>query len=189
MMTSFGFLEMDEIWEILPTFEDRYAVSSLGRIKRNPYSYQCVQGKKLVTRHLKEKILGGTKLSNKGYKRVNLDSTQFMIHQLVAVIFVDNFENKPQVNHKNGIKTDNRAINLEWVTNLENKQHAVKHNLVANRSNGFGKLSHSDIENILHLRDAGFTQLQIGQIYSVAPQTIGKLKALRFKNTNQSSIS
>lgn len=75
-----------------------------------------------------------TDLNNCGYKRVTLWSEQqtrvrIAVHRLVAMTYVNNPENKPMVNHKDGYKLNNHKTNLEWVTCKENTKHAFKNKL------------------------------------------------------------
>lgn len=64
------------------------------------------------------------KVSNSGYERVNLFKNKqgkwYSVHRLVAMAFIKNPENKPEVNHKDECKTNNKVSNLEWVTRQEN---------------------------------------------------------------------
>lgn len=104
---------MDEQWRYiyLMNSKSRYMVSSCGRVY-SEYS---------------NKILKPV-VSNCGYLRVNLyhnkNNKKVSVHRLVAIAFIDNPDNLPEVNHKDGDKTNNNVDNLEWVTSSMNDYHA-----------------------------------------------------------------
>ena len=116
-----------EIWK--PTKYKGYEVSNLGNVRSIDRVTRHKDGKE--TTHRSRILKQGT--SPKGYKKVypTVDGKKFsdQVHRLVAEAFIPNPDNKPQVNHINGIKDDNRAENLEWVTNLENHMHKLENGL------------------------------------------------------------
>lgn len=65
-------------------------------------------------------------VSSSGYKFVRVGEKSYPLHRVIASAFIPNPEDKPQVNHIDGNKTNNAVSNLEWVTHQENVQHAVK---------------------------------------------------------------
>lgn len=109
-----------------------YEVSNLGRVKSLERKVKAKNRYGIVERTITEKILKYT-VNHKGYYLVKISNQvnkSFAVHRLVAEAFIDNVENKPQVNHINGDKKDNRACNLEWCTNGENQKHAINTGLI-----------------------------------------------------------
>ena len=102
----------NEVWKEIPGFPD-YQVSNLGRVMsyRNQYGHgpRIIHGEKTKT----------------GYIQVSLNKRRFKVHRLVALAFIPNPDELPQINHKNEIKTDNRAENLEWCTAKYNINYGV----------------------------------------------------------------
>ncbi len=110
-----------ELWKGIPGYEGKYEISCFGLVRR------------IYKNNVKSKNLS-TRINNCGYVEVRLSknsksATKF-IHSLLAQTFIPNINNRGEVNHINGIKTDNGLSNLEWVTHSENVMHAYSTGLL-----------------------------------------------------------
>jgi hypothetical protein len=171
--------EQKEVWKDVKDLECYYVISNLGNIKR-----------KDGTSHLKPKNL--KMLTDKdGYHKVNLKVKQKtnskIVHRLLAEAFIPNPLNKPQINHKNGKKDDNRLENLEWCNLRENRQHAYNTGLQNGLSrrgskNNFVKLTKHDVLNIRSLYDKknGVTMNVLSKKFNV---TEGCIQSILSKKT------
>lgn len=154
-----------EIWKWVPGFEGEYEVSNQGGIR----SY--VQS--ALPRPIK------TFRRATGYRAVSLGAGYIeLVHRIVAIAFIPNPLDLPYVNHKNAIKTNNRVENLEWVTQQENVQHAIRMGLrrpnpargeTANQSN----LNDGDVLTIRKLYSkSGLSQRAIAKQYGISKHSV-----------------
>lgn len=122
-----------EQWRVIDDTNDRYEISSLGRVKSLwRIKFKGVSHKQLI-------LEPGT--TEQGYQKITIQiidengnsiPKEFLVHRLVAKTFIPNPFNKETVNHKNGIKSDNSIENLEWATQSENNKHAYETGLNSN---------------------------------------------------------
>lgn len=145
---------MEEIWMPVKNFPG-YLISNMGRLK----SFK--RNKVRILKPLKGKYLHYSLQYGTKYKHCS-------IHRLIAIHFIVNPENKPEVNHKDGNKQNNNIYNLEWATICENRQHAYRTGL---QKSGQRKLTISQIKEI-RIKHPIHTILQLSREYNVHSKTI-----------------
>ena len=147
---------MKENWKPIEGYEGLYEVSDFGRVKSVDHETPVndVLGR-AYTKRIKGRMRKTSKCPS-GYLQVTLTRPEgtrevALVHRLVASAFVVNPEALPEVNHKDGNKTNNSATNLEWCTRIENVHHAFN---VLGKSGAHPKLSETQVRFIRSSRDS-----------------------------------
>lgn len=155
-----------EIWLDIIGYEGLYQVSSLGRVRSGP---------RFGTKGGILKL----KVDQKGYLSIKLSKNgiikTFRVNRLVAVAFIINQKNKPQVNHKDGIKSNNEIDNLEWCTARENVYH--RDNILGKHNRGEAQAnSKLTKKSVLQIRQSNLKQKDLAELYSVTQTTISEIQ-------------
>jgi len=166
-----------EVWKDIKGYEGFYQVSNLGQVKRLKTK---VKGKLNSIRTLPERI-NKPRMQN-GYLSValqNMNRINIKLHRLVALHFIPNPENKPEINHIDGNKKNNRVDNLEWCTRKENMIHASKNGLVSKIKGEQSKNSKLTRKQVIDIKynTEFLNNKQIALIYGVTHDCIWKIKA------------
>jgi hypothetical protein len=158
-----------EKWKDIANCKNSYLISNKGNVKS------------LIARANKKEFIMAINLDKDGYEVVGLFINKKKIlkkvHRLVALAYIENPLNKPQVNHINGVKTDNDVNNLEWCTAKENIRHSFKTGLSKNhpgtdRYNS--KLLDKDIVAIRRLGRVR-TGVELAKAFNVSKQLINNI--------------
>lgn len=161
------------MWARVPGYEDKYFISDSGILvsTASRSRVKCPKDLSKYPHTIKPAI------KKDGYYGVCLKDgnrqKNVYIHRLVALAFIPNPEHKPQVNHKNGNKLDNRVENLEWTTAQENTRHAWDTGLHGHINRGLRRLSDDDV---IAIRKSKERQRELAKRYGVCQSTISSIK-------------
>ncbi len=154
------------IWKDIIGYEGLYQVSNTGLVK-------SLKGRR-------ERILKFS--SPRGYKCVKLykdGKVNYLVHRLVAKAFIPNPDNKPDVNHLDGVRSNNNAENLEWCTSSENSLHRCR---VLKKCVGENApratLTNNVVKEIKSLLEEGLSSKRISELLSI---NLGKVQAIKEK--------
>lgn len=161
-----------EQWRDVVNYEGLYSVSDLGRIRRDGTMAGAVVGRILKTG-----------ISGAGYRQVTLCNNGVKkttrVHKIVTEAFIGKRPEHFQINHKDGVKTNNSILNLEYITPKMNTKHAFATGLskpLKGEENGNSKLTYENVREILNLHKTGNISCgKISKIFHVSVTLICKI--------------
>jgi hypothetical protein len=174
------------IWKTVKDYENIYLVSNTGIIKSVDHLVVHKNGRNRIQ---KGRILK-TSISKKGYVQVSLskDNIRFHtgVHRVVAIAFIPNPNNLPEVNHKDGNKLNNEDDNLEWNTGSDNMIHAVLNHLInpnLGEKHHMSKISNKQIINLRNLHKSGLNNKELAKHYYISETAMSNiLRKKTYKN-------
>lgn len=160
---------INEEWRDIQGYEGVYQVNPIGQVKRIGGGSGAVRG--LVLKDFD---------NGHGYRYISLSKDgkgrNYYIHVLLATAFIPNPERKPQINHRNGQKSDNRLENLEWVTLSEQMIHAYGTGLApSGEYNHMAKLTEYEVGVIRRLHMAGVARPVIASSFGISKATVHRI--------------
>ena len=165
------------IWREIPSLEGRYEASENGDIRH-------------VTNHKPRRA----RRNKYGYLQMNFslnDGTgkakTILVHKLIAETFIENPNNLPYINHKDGDKTNNHVDNLEWCTASENIKHAFDTGLAVNPKGDkspLARFTNEQVREIRYMYGKGVSETSLAILLGVSQSTIGRIvRGERYDNT------
>jgi len=112
------------------------------------------------------------------YHQIRINKKNYRTHRLIALAWIPNPENKPEINHKDGDKSNNHVDNLEWATRSENIKHAFDYNLknAEGGNNGYSKLTEKQVYNIVEKYNTGnYTYKDLSSMFNISTIVISKI--------------
>ncbi|MDF2649560.1 MAG: hypothetical protein K0Q73_5365 [Paenibacillus sp.] len=163
---------MKEIWEPINGYEGLYLISNKGKVKSLERTVVYSNGQ--TNRH--KSILLKPEVTKRGYLRVTLSkngmTSRYLLHRLVASHFVENTFNKPEVNHKDHIKNNNEASNLEWMTHAENENWNV---VCGKQAPNTYKLSTDNVRELRLLKNEGWSNGDLSNKFGISERNVRRV--------------
>jgi hypothetical protein len=173
--------EQNEVWVPITGYEGLYDISSLGRVKSKRRVVKSIRSGRPLTKTVCERILIPTFCNEYAEVCLNKNGSHrsAKVHILIAKAFLPNPDNKPILNHINGVKSDYQLLNLEWTTYKENTRHAWDTKLctaIKGTQSGNSKLTDESILEIKERFKNGENNAAIAKIYNVSKNNIRNIR-------------